>query len=129
MCFEPPSSCDSRDLAISSLHLRRDRRKAVLRFAALHYNAIIARLSLLRIIYHGHHVPQALLQRLREVHRVGAAVAVKSGNREHETVAPHVVRASVAIRHHRPVSGDHVVLCGHLQDQSHLYLKLYTRDM
>lgn len=97
--------------------------KTVPRFAALGIREAItrARLSLLRIFYHSRHVPQTLLKRLCELHRAGPAVAVEGRDREDKTVLPHVVGAPVAVRHHRPVSDDHVHLCRHLRDKSYLY--------
>lgn len=105
-------------------HPRRDRREAALRFA-LHCEAIV-RLSLLRILYHSCHVPQTLLQRLRELHRTGPAFAVKRRNREDEAVLPNVVGTPVAVWYHRPVSGDHVILRGHLRDKSYLHFKRHA---
>jgi len=73
-----------------------------------------AHLSLLRILYHSRHVSQTLFQRLRELHRVGPAVAVEGRDREDEAVLSYVVGASVTVRHHRPVSDDHIDLRGYL---------------
>ncbi|KAL0100390.1 hypothetical protein PUN28_019624 [Cardiocondyla obscurior] len=65
----------------------------------------------------------ALLQRLRELHRTGPAVAMERRDGKDEAVLSHVVSAPVAVRYHRPISGDHVVLRRHLRDNSHLYFK------
>lgn len=85
-----------------------------------------ARLSLLRILYHSRHVPQTLFQGLRELHRAGPAVAVEGRDREDKAVLLHIVGAPVAVRHHRPVSGDHVVLRGHLWDKACLHFKRHA---
>lgn len=84
---------------------------------------LIAHLSLLRILYHSRHIPQTLLQRFRELHRAGSAIAVKGWDWEDEAVFPHVVGASVTIWHHRSVPDDHVVLRSHLQVWSYLHLR------
>lgn len=83
---------------------------------------LVEHLSLLGILYHSRHISQTLFQRLRELHRASPAVAVEGRDREDEAVFPHVVGASVTVWHHRPVSDDHVVFRGHLQDRSYFHI-------
>lgn len=121
--FEPPSwFVRSSSSSISPLYPRQDGREAV--FVVLW--TLIAHLSLLRILYHSRHIPQTLLQRLRELHRAGPTIAVKGRDWEDEAVFPHVVSAPVTIWHHRPVPDDHVVLRGHLQNRSSLHLRYHV---